>query len=97
MAPIEPEDADRVNHSCNPNAGIRGQVGLVAMRAIAPDEEICFDYAMSEANDIDDFDCRCGAPNCRGRVTIYDWQIPELQARYQGYFSEYIQRLIDQQ
>jgi uncharacterized protein len=97
MAPIEPEDADRVNHSCNPNAGIRGQVGLVAMRAILPDEEICFDYAMSEANDFDDFDCQCGAPDCRGRVSATDWQRSDLQARYRGYFSTYIQSLIDGQ
>lgn len=95
MAPIEPEDADRVNHSCDPNAGIRGQVGLAAMRAIAPGEEICFDYAMSETNDFDDFECRCGAPNCRGRVTSTDWQIPALQERYRGFFSTYVQSLID--
>ncbi|MBZ0300942.1 MAG: SET domain-containing protein-lysine N-methyltransferase [Anaerolineae bacterium] len=95
MAPIDPEDADRVNHSCDPNAGISGQVGLVALRAIAPGEEICFDYAMSETNDFDDFECRCGASNCRGRVTAQDWQLPELQARYQGNFSTYVQQLID--
>lgn len=97
MAPYEPEDADRVNHSCSPNAGIRGQIGLVAMRAIAPGEEICFDYAMSETNDLDDFDCQCGAPDCRGRITDQDWRRPDLQARYKGYFSSYIQSLIDRQ
>ncbi len=32
--------ADWVNHCCEPNAGLRGQVSLVAMRDIEPGEEI---------------------------------------------------------
>ena len=42
----EPEDADLINHSCSPNAGFRGQIFLVALRAIEPGEELTFDYAM---------------------------------------------------
>ena len=40
------------------------------------------------------FDCRCGSPLCRGRVTDSDWRIPELQERYDGWFSWYLQRRI---
>jgi SET domain-containing protein len=58
-----------VNHSCLPNAGIRGQVVLVAMRAIASDEEITYDYAMSDGSSFDVFACNCGAASCRRRVT----------------------------
>ncbi len=86
---------DYVNHSCNPNAGLSGQVCLVAMRDIFPDEEICFDYAMSDTTPYDEFECNCGAPTCRGRVTGNDWMRPELQRRYYGYFMPYIQRRID--
>ena len=85
-----PDPADLINHSCHPNAGLRGQVVLVAMRAIAADEEVCFDYAMSESTPGDTFQCRCGAENCRGRVTAEDWTRPELQERYRGYFSPYL-------
>jgi hypothetical protein len=92
---LDEEPADFVNHSCQPNAGIRGQVSLVAMRAIAPGEEITFDYAMADSTPYDEFTCSCGAPMCRGRVSAEDWQRPELWQRYEGYFSSYLQRRID--
>jgi hypothetical protein len=96
LAPIGMEEpADYVNHSCTPNAGIRGQISLVAMRAILPDEEITFDYAMADSSSFDEFPCACGAPDCRGRVSGLDWQRPELWARYDGYFSTYLQRRIE--
>ena len=89
------EPADYVNHSCDPNAGIRGQVVLVALRDIAPGEEVCFDYAMADGSAFDEFACSCGAPHCRGKVTGNDWQLPDLWARYEGYFSAYLQRRIE--
>jgi hypothetical protein len=96
LLPLTEDDpSDYFNHSCNPNAGLLGQITLVAMRAIAPGEEICFDYAMSDSNPYDEFDCGCGAPTCRGRVTAEDWKRLDLQQRYRGYFSPYLQRRID--
>jgi hypothetical protein len=85
---------DWVNHSCAPNGGLAGQITLVALRTIAPGEEICFDYAMSEGSAYDEFACRCGAVGCRGRVTADDWRLPALQARYRGHFSPYLERRI---
>ncbi len=90
-------DGDYVNHCCNPNAGLSGQIALVAMRDIQPGEEICFDYAMSDTTPYDEFKCQCGAVNCRGSVTGSDWQLPELQKRYAGYFAPHVQRRIDAQ
>ena len=87
--------ADCANHSCNPNAGLRGQITLVAMRDIEAGEEVCFDYAMSDSHPDFRFTCACGQPNCRGVVTGEDWRLPELQARYRGYFMPYLQRRID--
>jgi hypothetical protein len=95
MTPELLEPADCLNHSCNPNAGFSGQIGLVAMRDIQAGEEVCVDYAMCDSEPYDEFDCQCGGANCRGRVTGDDWKIPELQARYDGYFSAYLQRRID--
>jgi hypothetical protein len=90
----EPEAADYVNHSCEPNAGLSGQVVLTALRPIRVGEEVCYDYAMSEGSSAVDtaFDCRCGAPACRGRVTGNDWRRSDLQARYANFFSPYLQR-----
>jgi SET domain-containing protein len=91
---LENDPADFVNHSCSPNAGMRGQISLVAMTDIQPDDEICFDYAMTDSSDYDEFECRCGTPDCRKRVTGNDWKIPELHQKYAGFFSTYLERKI---
>lgn len=91
----EPEPADYLNHSCNPNAGFAGQIVVVAIRNIVPGEEICIDYAMCDGSPYDEFTCQCGAVTCRGRVTGDDWRKPDLQARYAGHFIPYLQRRID--
>ena len=93
--PLLNDPSNCFNHSCDPNAGLSGQIGLVAMRDIESGEEITFDYAMCDTSDYDEFECACGSPNCRGRVTGQDWMRPDLQARYAGYFSPYIQRRIE--
>lgn len=90
-------EGDYVNHSCNPNAGLSGQIGLVAMRDIKIGEEVCFDYAMCDTMPYDEFECLCGAPTCRSTVTGNDWQRPELQKRYAGFFAPHVQRKIDAQ
>ncbi len=87
--------ADWVNHSCEPNAGLDGQIVLVALRDIHAGEEITFDYATSDASPYDEFECGCGSSLCRGHNGADDWRLPELQRRYAGHFSPYIQRRID--
>ena len=89
------ETADFINHSCDPNLGLRGQITLVALRDIEVGEEVCFDYAMTDCTPYDEFECRCGMAACRGTVRGYDWRLPELWAKYAGYFSPYLQRRID--
>lgn len=88
------EPADFVNHSCAPNAGIQGQISLVALRPIAAGEEICYDYATTDSYRGLEFGCNCGAPACRKQISGDDWRRPELQARYAGAFSSYLQQLI---
>jgi len=95
LVPDKIGEGDYVNHSCDPNAGLSGQIALVALREIRPGEEVRFDYAMSDTMPYDEFDCRCGAANCRGRVTGNDWRLLELQTRYRGHFSPHVQRRID--
>ena len=89
-----PEPGDMLNHSCEPNCGLSGQLLLVAMRDIAPGEELSFDYAMCDASDYDEFRCLCGQPTCREIVTGADWRDPELQDKYAGWFSPYLERRI---
>lgn len=95
LASEQLEPSDRFNHSCNPNAGFSGQIGLVAMREIERGEEVCFDYAMCDGTPYDEFICSCGADNCRGNITGEDWKRSDLQERYTGNYMPYLQRRID--
>ena len=95
----ELDDADWFNHSCDPNAGLKGQIILVAMRDIESGEEITFDYVISCSQKGDKrvlFNCECGVENCRKEITNLDWKNPKLQQKYKGYFSYFVQRNIDE-
>ena len=81
------------NHSCEPNIGVRGQITFVAMRDIAAGEELTHDWAMTDDDDSSTA-CRCGTVICRGTITGKDWQMAELQERYRGYFSSYLEQKI---
>lgn len=81
------------NHSCDPNIGVQGQIVFVAMRDIAVGEELTHDWAMTD-DDTYEMACRCGARQCRGTITGQDWRLPDLQARYRGYMSWYLERKI---
>lgn len=95
LGPPIREPGDSINHSCDPNCGMRSATTIVTMRDIAADEELTFDYAMSDASDYDEFNCNCGTTLCRGRVQADDWMLDTLRHRYRGFFSPYIQRKID--
>ena len=96
LASLSAEEApDFINHSCEPNAGLDGQVAIVALHRILPGEEVTIDYAMCDGSPYDEFDCECGSSLCRGRVTGEDWRSPALWERYAGHFSPYLARRIE--
>jgi hypothetical protein len=68
-----------INHSCQANCEtreLRGKVWIVAIREIAPGEEITYDYCLYDGGD-DEAYCNCGTPKCRG--TMYSPQ--EVKSR----------------
>lgn len=91
-------DIRMVNHSCDPNCGISVNAGgghdFIAMRPIAPGEEIVFDYAMRNHR-VDYFAvaCACGSKFCRG--VISGWRhLPEsVKDRYAGFVAPYLLEL----
>lgn len=93
------ENASFFNHSCNPNAGFKGQIFLVAIKNIKKDEQVTFDYAMvlSKTKNAKFYKmkCFCGSKYCRGYVTDNDWRKPELKKKYNGYFQWYLQEKIN--
>jgi hypothetical protein len=78
------------NHSCDPNVGVQGQIVFVAMRDIEAGEELTHDWAMTD-DDTYEMECNCGAGNCRKVITGQDWRRRELQEKYKGFMSWYLE------
>lgn len=82
------ETSRSFNHSCNPNAYLRGQNEMIALREIQPLEEITYDYsptinyndAKFEEVGIEKWTCKCecGAVNCRGIIDQFK-TLPEAR------------------
>ena len=68
------------NHSCDPNTAIVGTKKLVARKNIKKDEEITFDYSMTDGDLYWEMPCTCGAKNCRKVITSIQ-RIPEKTFR----------------
>lgn len=92
----EPDSPDYwLNHSCDPNVWLKDEITLVARREIVGGEELTTDYALWENDPLWELEpCRCGQKLCRGKVTGNDWQLKELQKRYQGHFTPYLNKQI---
>jgi uncharacterized protein len=78
-----------VNHSCNPNCVIRGEITFIAMKNIQVGEELNIDYATVD-NEEYKFTCTCASVTCRKVITGFDWKLPEIQKKYQGFFARYL-------
>ena len=83
-----------LNHWCDPNLGVHGQIVFVALRDIASDEERTFDYPMTDDEPYE-MECNCRTPVCRKVITGHGWMKEEVQIKYDGYFSWFIQRKLD--
>ncbi len=77
---------DYVNHSCDPNCGIRvedNRLFLAAVRDIAPGEEITWDYSTHLQENFGwTMKCGCGSNNCRKVIGDFQYLPSDLQKRY---------------
>ncbi|MBY0358688.1 MAG: SET domain-containing protein-lysine N-methyltransferase [Candidatus Obscuribacterales bacterium] len=101
LAPLTEEEYQAsliyLNHSCEPNLFIQGQIAYVSLRVIRAGEELTMDYGIS-CNDPElQLECNCGSSQCRKFITGVDWKRPELQERYKNKFSCLVQGAIDAQ
>ncbi len=68
-----------INHSCDPNAGLRNSVMLFAIKPIKKDKEIFYDYSTTW---FDGFDCACGSKLCRKHISDFYTIPPKVRTKY---------------
>ena len=82
-----------LNHSCNPSAGIKGKITLVALRDMQEGEEVTIDYSTIEGDPRWKMNCSCGEANCRKIIRSVQ-SLPEEQfKKYLPYVSTYFKKL----
>lgn len=75
-AAYEGNEARFINHSCDPNCEAvieRGHIWIEAIQDIPAGTELVYDYQYEDdpeytQEDLKFYECRCGAPNCRGTI-----------------------------
>lgn len=69
-----------VNHSCDPNCGLKEENKLYALRDIKAGEELSFDYSTTvpKYKAWWKMECHCQAVNCRKVISSYN-KIPRTQ------------------
>jgi len=83
--------AELINHSCEPNCGIRNHTEVFAMRDIQEGEQITWDYRMSEDSNWK-LDCQCGSIRCTGYVEGFTSLPDDIKMEYlkKGAISEWL-------
>ena len=90
VKPKENSPGRYLNHSCNPNAGIKGNQLIVAIKNIKKGQEITIDYSMSETEPQWKMKCSCKSKNCRKIIRTYQHLPNKIKKKYKGYISKYI-------
>lgn len=82
-----------LNHSCNPSAGVKGKVTLVALRDMREGEEVTIDYSTIEGDPHWQMKCACGEKNCR-KVIRSITHMPKKQfKKYLPHIPNYFKNL----
>lgn len=97
-----------INHSCDPNTFVKtlnGKRYVFALRLIAKDEEITYDYCIGGFGDTV-WQCNCGSGRCRKTIYSDFFHLPKklqveylplLDELYISFYKDKIQKLIDEQ
>ena len=80
-----------VNHSCSPNLRVDTQkMSFVAVRPIAPEEELTFNYLSTEWSMAEPFQCKCEALDCIGWIAGFSLLMERHHDRVMPLASELI-------
>lgn len=85
----------QINHSCSPNAILRGKNQLIAFRTIEKGEEITYDYSTTEWPDDTTWGnekaiyrqhwkmpCECKSRECRKTITEFPYLSADIKKKY---------------
>ena len=91
---IDPEKPYKfLNHSCNPTAGIKGRVSLIALRDLKEGDEVAIDYSTIEADDLWEMPCACGEKDCRKTIKSISFLPAKNFNKYFPFIPRYFQKL----
>lgn len=91
---IDPDHPHQyLNHSCDPTAGIKGKVSIVALKNIKEGEEITIDYSIIEGDDLWEMPCSCGSKDCRKIIRSIQYLPKKTYKKYLPFIPKYFQRL----
>jgi D-alanine-D-alanine ligase len=63
----DPSEWAPQNHSCDPNTAFDG-LDVLAIKTVRAGEELTLDYATFLNENMEPFECSCGAAGCRGLI-----------------------------
>lgn len=86
---------DYLNHACAPNLRLDAErLCFVAVRPIAPGEQLTFNYLTSEWDMAEAFDCSCGAPGCFGKIRGFRWLSRAQQEALVPLLTPFLRRML---
>ncbi len=90
------DPTDFLNHSCEPNIGMKDAITVVAIRDIMADEELLIDYCFWEGRINWDLGhlCNCGSATCRRSIVGAFHTEIDAKYKYFEYFSPFIKTRI---
>jgi SET domain-containing protein len=86
---------DFINHSCDPNCGVKmvdGKVNLFSIKEICVGDELTWDYSTTMDEDNWEMNCLCGKNICRGKIRDFKYLPKKIQQKYinAGVVPDYI-------
>lgn len=83
---LHPTQWRSFNHSCEPNMafGPNRSLNVVAIREIAPNEELTMDYRTFADDSMEPFQCNCNSPSCSGIITLKQPRLSPVKGQEQA-------------
>lgn len=85
-----------MNHACEPNVRIDVDTReMIAIRDLAPGEELTFNYNTTEWDMASPFACGCGAASCAGTIRGFRHLDSRQRAAIRSWLSPFIASRVD--